>query len=157
MNHRIPVMTTPLDCAYRGARKEANDGGDWSFVTFRRGHKLSGTCTNGFIREGDSMYRNRWHFYPKTFADWAKVVAIAREYGRLAAAKGWAEGTFWSQTVGETPAEIIGEWDYPDLAAFQQEVAEYDCPEMEKIFGGLDELEVTRPICQELLEAVPLD
>ena len=103
------------------------------------------------------MYRNRWHFCPKTFADWDKVVAIAREYEKLATAKGWAKGTFWSQTVGETPSEIIGEWDYPDLAAFQKESAEYDCPEMEEIFGGLDELEVTRPLYTELLEVLPLD
>ena len=103
------------------------------------------------------MYRNRWHFYPKTFAAWDMMVAIAREYEQLAAAKGWAKGTFWSQTTGETPTEIIGEWDYPDLAAFQQEFAEYACPEMGAIFGRLDELEVTRPICQELLEEVPLD
>jgi len=102
------------------------------------------------------MYRNRWHFYPKTFAEWDKVVAVAREYEMIAAAKGWAKGTFWSQTVGETPTEIIGEWDYPDLAAFQKEFAEYACPEMERLFGKLDELEKTRPICQELLETVPL-
>ena len=50
------------------------------------------------------MYRNRWHFYPKTFAEWDKVVAVAREYEKIAAAKGWAKGTFWSQTVVETPA-----------------------------------------------------
>jgi hypothetical protein len=67
------------------------------------------------------MYRSRWDFYPKTFADWDKVVAIAREYEQLAAAKGWAKGTFWSQTTGETPSEIIGEWDYPDMAAVQRE------------------------------------
>ena len=103
------------------------------------------------------MYRNRWHFYPETFADGDKLVAIARDYEKLAATKGWAKGTFWSQTVGETPAEIIGEWDYPDLAALQREFAEYDCPEMEKIFARLDGLQKTRPICQELLETVPLD
>jgi hypothetical protein len=108
------------------------------------------------MRGGKFMYRNRWHFYPKTFAEWDKVVAIAREYEMIAAAKGWAKGTFWSQTVGETPTEIIGEWDYPDLAAFQKELAEYACPEMGSIFGKLDELEKTRPICQELLETVPL-
>ena len=100
------------------------------------------------------MYRNRWHFYPKTFADWDKVVAIAREYEKLAAAKGWAKGTFWSQTVGETPAEIIGEWDYPDLAAYQREYEEYECPEMTKIFDTLDEIEGTRPVYTELLEMV---
>jgi hypothetical protein len=103
------------------------------------------------------MYRSRWHFYPKAFADWDKVVAVAREYEKLAAAKGWAKGTFWSQTTGETPSEIIGEWDYPDMAAVQQEWAEYECPEMEGIFGGLDELEVTRPFYTELLETLPLD
>jgi hypothetical protein len=102
------------------------------------------------------MYRNRWHFYPRTFADWDKMVAIAGEYEKLAAAKGWAKGTFWAQTVGDTPTEIIGEWDYPDLATFQKEFAEYDCPEMKAIFGGLDELGVSRPIAQELLETVPL-
>ena len=102
------------------------------------------------------MYRNRWHFYPKTFADWDKVVAIAREYEETAAAKGWAKGTFWSQTDGDTPTEIVGEWDYPDLAAYQREFSEYECPEMERIFGMLDEFEKTRPICQELLETVQL-
>ena len=103
------------------------------------------------------MYRNRWHFYPTTFADWDKMVAIARDYEKLAAAKGWAKGTFWTQTVGETPTEIIGEWDYPDLAALQQEFAEYDCPEMKAIFGRLDGVVGNRPILQELLESVPLD
>jgi hypothetical protein len=103
------------------------------------------------------MYRNRWHFYPKTYADWDKVVAIARDYEKLAATKGWAKGTFWCQMVGQTPSEIIGEWDYPDLAAVQQEFAEYECPEMEEIFGRLDDLEGTRPHSTELLESVPLD
>jgi hypothetical protein len=103
------------------------------------------------------MYRNRWHFYPKTFTDWDEVVAIAHEYEELAAAKGWAKGTFWCQTVGNTPAEIVGEWDYPDLAAFQKESAEYDCPEMEPIFGRLGELGVIQPTRTELLETVPLD
>ncbi len=102
------------------------------------------------------MYRSRWHFYPKTFAGWDKVVAVAREYEKLAAVKGWARGSFWVQTTGEAPSEIIGEWDYPDMAAVQKEWAEYDCPEMEVIFGGLDELEVARPYCTELLETLPL-
>jgi len=102
------------------------------------------------------MFRERWHFYPKTFADVDKVLALDAEFEKLAAAKGWAPGTFWSRKAGEMPAEIIGEWDYPDLAAFQKEFAEYACPEMERIFGKLDELEKTRPICTELLETVPL-
>ena len=46
------------------------------------------------------MYRNRWHFYPQTFAGWDEVVAIAREYEAIAAAKGWAKGAFWTQMVG---------------------------------------------------------
>jgi hypothetical protein len=100
------------------------------------------------------MYRNRWHFYPKTFVDWDKVKAIAGEYEKIAAAKGWAQGTFWSQTVGETPTEIIGEWDYPDLATFQREFEEYECPEMDEIFRRLDEVEGTRPVFTELLEVL---
>ena len=103
------------------------------------------------------MYRNRWHFYPSTFADWDKMLAVARDYEKLAAAKGWAKGTFWSQMVGETPLEIVGEWDYPDLAAFQKESEEYDCPEMKEIFDRLDELAVTRPTGTELLELMALD
>jgi MoxR-like ATPase len=103
------------------------------------------------------VYRNRWHFYPKTFAEWDRMVEIARDYEKLAAAKGWAKGTYWTEYVGETPTEIIGEWDYPNLAALQQEFAEYKCPEMEEVFGRLDELKATRPIHQELLENVPLD
>ena len=103
------------------------------------------------------MYRNRWHFYPKTYADWDTLMAIARDYEKLAAAKGWAKGTFWCETVGETPSELVGEWDYPDLAALQKEFAEYDCPEMDAIFARLDEVEKTRPIRHALLETVSLD
>ena len=107
-------------------------------------------------REGSSCTATRGTSTPKTFADVDKVMAIASEYEKLAAAKGWAKGTFWSQTVGETPNEIIGEWDYPDLAAFQQEFAEYECPEMKKIFGKLDEFGGTRPIYQDLLQMLPV-
>ena len=83
------------------------------------------------------MYRNRWHFYPKTFADWDEVVVIAREYEKLAAAKGWAKGTFWSQTVGTTPSEIIGEWDYPDLAGVSSGVRRRsNALRSDEIFGG---------------------
>ena len=98
------------------------------------------------------MYRKRWHFYPKTFADWDKMLAVAGEYEKLAAVKGWAPGTFWSRTVGEVPTEIIGEWDYPDLATYQREYEEYECPEMDEIFSKLDQVEETRPVQKELLE-----
>lgn len=84
----------------------------------------------------------------------ALVLASAE---KLAADRGWAKGTFWSQMVGETPLEIVGERDLPDLAAFQEESAEYDCPEMAETFGRLDELAVARPTCTELLEVVDLD
>jgi hypothetical protein len=98
------------------------------------------------------MYRERWHFHPKTYADWDKVLAVASEFEKLAATKGWAPGTFWSHTVGETPTEIIGEWDYPDMAAYQREYEEYECPEMAEIFAKLDEVEGTRPVYKELLQ-----
>jgi hypothetical protein len=100
------------------------------------------------------MYRERWHFYPKTFAGWDEVLAVTAQYEKLAAAKGWAPGTFWSSTVGEVPTEIIGEWDYPDLATYQRESEEYECPEMAEIFSKLDQVEKARPVHKELLEAL---
>lgn len=98
------------------------------------------------------MYRNRWHMHPRTYADWNKMLALAGEYEKLAAAKGWVPGTFWSGAVGEAPTEIMCDWDYPDLATFQREFKEYECPEMEEIFRKLDEVEKTRPVYTELLE-----
>jgi hypothetical protein len=99
------------------------------------------------------MYRERWHFCAKTQAGREKVLALAADFEQLAAAKGWAKGTFWSNTAGDVQ-EVVGEWDYPDLAAYQQEYEEYDCPEMAEIFARFDEFEVTRPIYTELLETV---
>ena len=96
-------------------------------------------------------YRERWHFCPKTFADWDKVLAVAAEFEKLAAAKRWAPGTYWTVTVGDAPTEIIGEWDYPDLAACQREYEEYECPEMAEIFNKLDQIEKARPLRTELL------
>lgn len=101
------------------------------------------------------MFRERWHFYPKTYADWDRMLAVAGEFEKLAAVKGWAAGTYWSLTVGETPTEIIGDWDYADLAAYQREYEEYErTPEMVQIFAKLDEVEGTRPVHKELLEMV---
>jgi len=99
------------------------------------------------------MYRERWHFHAKTQADRAKMLAVAADFEKLAAARGWAKGTYWSNTGGDIQ-EVVGEWEYPDLTAYQKEYEEYDCPEMDEIFRRFDEFEVTRPIYTELLETL---
>lgn len=98
------------------------------------------------------MYRERWHFCPKTQADREKVLALCGDFEKLAAQKGWFAGTFWANISGDIQ-EVVGEWDFPDLAAYEAEYKEYDLtPEMAEIFGRFDEFEVTRPIYKELLE-----
>lgn len=66
------------------------------------------------------MFRQRVHVYPKTIDGWNEAIKLAEELNKLSVARGWTPGTIWMQTVGDG-SELIGEFDFPDLATFQRE------------------------------------
>jgi len=102
------------------------------------------------------MYRNRYHTYPKTYADFGKSLELAAEYKKLAAAKGWAQGTHWIPMTGEG-YEIIGDFDYPDLATYQREgESQEGDPDWAEFWRKVDVVEMTRPPYSELLETLTI-
>jgi hypothetical protein len=103
--------------------------------------------------EGDLMFRQRVHIYAKTIDGWNEAIALAEEFNKLCVAKGWTPGTVWMQTVGDG-SEIIGEFDFPDLATFQRENEEsiHD-PEAVALFRKFEAIERERSGYTELLES----
>jgi hypothetical protein len=99
------------------------------------------------------MYRARVHFFPKTMEAYREVLETGEEWNKLCAEKGWVQATPWTPTVGEF--EIIAEYDYPDLAAFQRQMEEgYAEPRAMAIMQKLMAMESTRPQYAELLNTV---
>jgi len=68
------------------------------------------------------MYRERAHMFPKGVEGFKELLAAAEEWNKLAAEKGWAQGTLFAPTVGGL--ELVAEFDYPDLATYQRESEE---------------------------------
>lgn len=98
------------------------------------------------------MYRLRIHMFPKTIDAWNEAMALFDEYDKLADSKGWVQGTYWMQTVGDGD-EIIGEFEYADLASFQREGEEnVKDAEMVALFRKFDALDTVRSRYSELLE-----
>lgn len=98
------------------------------------------------------MYRQRVHLFPKTIDAWNEFIALGEEYNKLAAAKGWAQGTYWMRTVGD-PDEVIADFDYADLASFQHENEQgLKDPEAVDVWRRVDGLDRVRPSYSELFE-----
>jgi len=97
------------------------------------------------------MYRYRLHTYPKTSEDYDRMVALGREWDELAGAKGWAQGTGWTMLTGDGN-ELVSDFDYPDLAAFQREGENQEKdPDFAQFLRKMDAVERTRPSRDELL------
>ena len=64
------------------------------------------------------LYRQRMHFFPKSQEAWMELLRLGDEFNKLLA-QVLDTSTFWMPTAGET--EVIAEFDYPDLAAFERE------------------------------------
>lgn len=98
------------------------------------------------------MFRQRVHMFPKTIDAWNEAMALCDEYNRLAGAKGWVKGTFWMYTVGDG-SELVGEFDFPDLASIQRENEE-SVKDVETIalWRKFDALDTVRNGYSELLE-----
>lgn len=100
------------------------------------------------------MYRQRMHFFPKTFVAWNGLMTAGEEFNKLAAEKGWTQATLWMPTVGES--ELVWEADYPDLATFQRETEEqFTDPDAMAVFQKLDGIEMVRTGLSELLQTAP--
>lgn len=98
------------------------------------------------------MYRQRVHMYLKSLDGWNEAIALCGEYNELAAAKGWAAGTFWMCTVGDG-TELIGDFDFADLASLQRENdAQIADPDAVALWRRFDAVEKARPGFSELLE-----
>lgn len=98
------------------------------------------------------MFRQRVHLFPKTIDGWNKAITLAEEFNKLCTEKGWTPGTVWMQTVGDG-SEVIGEFDYADLATFQRENEEvmHDGQAVD-LFRKFDKIKRERPGFSELLE-----
>lgn len=100
------------------------------------------------------MYRQRVHFFPKSWGATMDLLSLGEEYNKLAAGKGWVEGTFWFPTVGEN--EIIVEWDYPDLATFQRETEGMMTePDMLALAQKISDVDASRSPYSELVNTAP--
>jgi hypothetical protein len=99
------------------------------------------------------MFRQRIHVYPKTIDGWNEAITLAEELNKLCVTKGWTPGTVWMQTVGDG-SELIGEYDFPDLATFQKENEEsMRDPDAVVLWRKFEAIEKERPGYSELLEA----
>ena len=100
------------------------------------------------------MFRQRMHLFPKTQEDWMELMRLGDEYNKLAADKGWTQGTFWMPTVGGS--EVVAEFDYVDLATFQQESeVMYSEPDLMTLSGKIWALGSAREPYSELLQTMP--
>lgn len=100
------------------------------------------------------MYRHRIHFYPDSIEAFTQFLAVGDEYNKVAAEKGWAQGTYWTPTIGEV--ELVAEFDYPDLATFERENAEFmQEPAAMAVMQKMESVPRTRPERSEMLEPPP--
>lgn len=100
------------------------------------------------------MYRQRMHLFPKTQEDWMELMRLGDEFNKLAADKGWTQGTFWMPTVGGS--EMVVEFDYVDLTTFQRESeAMFAEPDMMAVSGKIWALGAAREPYSELLQTMP--
>jgi hypothetical protein len=65
------------------------------------------------------MYRSRFSVQVR-YGHFAEYLKIAEQLNEISRARGWAEWTFWTPTVGRSN-QFIAEADYPDLATYQEQ------------------------------------
>ena len=99
------------------------------------------------------LYRQRMHFFPKSQEAWMELLKLGDEYNKLAADKGWTQGTFWMPVAGEN--EVIAEFDYPDLTIYERETQVYTEPDLMALGGKIWSVDSVRAPYTELLSPVP--
>ncbi|HET7236880.1 MAG TPA: hypothetical protein VFK59_10670 [Actinomycetota bacterium] len=100
------------------------------------------------------LYRQRMHFFPKSQEAWMELVKLGDEYNKLAADKGWTQGTFWMPVAGET--EVVAEWDYADMATYEREtLGMFNEPDLMALGSKIWAIESVRAPYSELLNPMP--
>jgi hypothetical protein len=98
------------------------------------------------------MYRMRQLFTVSDIDGWNEAIAILDEVNKLCASKGWAQGTFFSPTVGRFN-ELCLEFEYPDLATLERENKEWiEEPGIGKLMRRIDAIPLEDPGHSELWE-----
>lgn len=99
-------------------------------------------------------YRHRMHFFPRSQDAWMELFRLGDEYNKLAAEKGWTQGTFWMPVAGET--EVVAEFDYPDISTWERETwGMFKEPDLMALGGKIWAVESVRPTYDELLVTAP--
>jgi hypothetical protein len=100
------------------------------------------------------MFRSRLTVQVR-YGHFKEYLEIAEKLNEISRARGWAEWTFWVPTVG-TGNEFIAEAEYPDLATFQKEGAEFQSDaEAMQVFRSSSEHVVEGSARSELYETAP--
>jgi hypothetical protein len=99
------------------------------------------------------LYRQRMHFFPRSQEAWMELLKLGEEFNKLLADRGWTQGTFWMPLAGET--EVIAEFDYPDLAAYERETTMFTEPDLMALGAKIWAIDSVRPVYSELLNPVP--
>jgi NIPSNAP len=100
------------------------------------------------------MYRFRFTVEVR-YGQFAEYLKIAEQLNEIARARGWAEFTYWTPTVGRAN-ECIGEAEYPDLATFQKESDAFGSDaEAMQVLRSTTEHVVQGSTHTELLETAP--
>lgn len=101
------------------------------------------------------MYRERWHLTVSDVESSNECERLCDEMNKLAASRGWTQDTLWTRTAGPW-GEMIMESDFPDLATYEKEWAEWSAdPEWQKLASALVQLRTQgSTFYNELLETV---
>ena len=70
------------------------------------------------------MYRVRSVIKIRTTEGWNEAITNAARINEVAKSRGWQQATVWTQTFGPF-GEISIETEYPDLATYERETAEF--------------------------------
>lgn len=84
------------------------------------------------------MYRERLLMTVSDIDGWNELCAIVEELNKLAASKGWTQGTLYTRTVGRFN-ELCLEREYPDLATLEREQREWEAESgLEPLYRRMD-------------------
>jgi hypothetical protein len=101
------------------------------------------------------MYRTRLH-QEVIYGHFREFMEVAGALQGLMRERGWAAGTLWTPTAGQSNL-VIWETEYPDLASFQRESeALYSDKEAMDVVRQLSQHVVQGSVHSELLEAAPI-
>ena len=88
------------------------------------------------------MYRTRIH-QEVIYGHFREFMEVAESFKALMRERGWAEGTLWTPTAGQTNL-VIWETECPDLASFQREG--------DALYADKDVMDLVRQMCPHIVQ-----